>query len=423
MAAALMTDFVFAMASAFATSFPAMLALRAAAATGVGAVIPVVFSYWSEFLTPDRRSRWLIFLAMSWFGGAIVSCGLAWALVPSGLDLGPFADGQNFVGWRVYLAACSLVSLLGAVAVWGLAEESPRWSFCAGRPAESARALAAIRRGNHPADAARPAAEVERRMADALSGADDEAGESAALLGRRPSTLSEADDAAEDAADEEVGDAAASSSVVLQWLSVYRGSFFVPSTLLSVLWFAHSFSFYGIVSWLPQMLQDFPDKVDTYANVFLVAVLQMPGSLLALALVPVFGAHRVLAWSLAGAGVSVYLIMAAKSSAMGVAMSGGYMALGTCAWNTVVVTTTGEYPTRIRSTAWGILSALGRLGAIAGTLTFGHLGAVSKAVPLTAVCGASLLASMAVFALESRSHFAAAQRAGREAHAADVKQH
>lgn len=67
------------MASAGASSFGAFLAWRICSGIGVGGSIPVVFSYFCEFLPMQRRGAMLVGLAAFWMVGSILCAGMAWS--------------------------------------------------------------------------------------------------------------------------------------------------------------------------------------------------------------------------------------------------------------------------------------------------------------------------------------------------------
>mgnify|MGYP001141492955 CR=1 FL=1 len=88
--------------SAFSVNMPMFLALRFLAGLGVGGSIPVVFTYFAEFLPAKNRGRYIIFLASFWMLGAIFTAGLAWISIEQ-------------VGWRVFVALCVIPALTGAI--------------------------------------------------------------------------------------------------------------------------------------------------------------------------------------------------------------------------------------------------------------------------------------------------------------------
>uniref|UniRef100_A0A6U1DND2 Major facilitator superfamily (MFS) profile domain-containing protein n=1 Tax=Tetraselmis chuii TaxID=63592 RepID=A0A6U1DND2_9CHLO len=99
------------------------------AGVGVGGTVPTAFTYISEVVAADMRGKFVVGVAGHWMLGSIASALLGWLIIPA-------------AGWRVFLAAVALPSLLGAVeALW--LPESPRLLAVSGRLDAS---LAVLRR-------------------------------------------------------------------------------------------------------------------------------------------------------------------------------------------------------------------------------------------------------------------------------------
>lgn len=48
----------------------------------IGGSIPIVFSYYSEFLSQEKRGEHLSWLCMFWMIGGIYASAMAWAIIP-----------------------------------------------------------------------------------------------------------------------------------------------------------------------------------------------------------------------------------------------------------------------------------------------------------------------------------------------------
>lgn len=48
----------------------------------IGGSIPIVFSYYSEFLAQEKRGEHLSWLCMFWMFGGIYAAAMAWAIIP-----------------------------------------------------------------------------------------------------------------------------------------------------------------------------------------------------------------------------------------------------------------------------------------------------------------------------------------------------
>ncbi|GBN92740.1 Synaptic vesicle glycoprotein 2C [Araneus ventricosus] len=69
-------------------------------------------------------------------------------------------------------------------------------------------------------------------------------------------------------------------------------------------------------------------------------------------------------------------------------------------WNAVDVITTESYPASLRSTGYGFLSAVSRLSAILGNLTFAHYISVSKALPVLTTATVLMVGALASLKLK-----------------------
>ncbi|XP_055949084.1 synaptic vesicle glycoprotein 2C-like [Argiope bruennichi] len=69
-------------------------------------------------------------------------------------------------------------------------------------------------------------------------------------------------------------------------------------------------------------------------------------------------------------------------------------------WNAVDVITTESYPATLGSTGYGFLSAVSRLAAILGNLTFAHYISVSKALPVLTTATVLMVGALAALKLK-----------------------
>ncbi|KAK1888456.1 Synaptic vesicle glycoprotein 2B [Dissostichus eleginoides] len=112
------------------------LLLRFISGIGVGGSIPVIFSYFSEFMPRRRRGTMISALATFWMAGNILAAGLAWLVIPrtwAHFSLG-FLDFQS---WRLFVVLCSVPSLTSALMFRLLMPESPKFLMEAGQEKEA----------------------------------------------------------------------------------------------------------------------------------------------------------------------------------------------------------------------------------------------------------------------------------------------
>ena len=142
----------------------------------------------------------------------------------------------------------------------------------------------------------------------------------------------------------------------------------------ALVWIALNISYYGLFLWLPFVLQGEKSfHVNVYLLLTLSALSQFPGYAAAIWLVERIGRKPTLAAFLLLGGVSAYAFAVADTS--GVYITAlffvGFFNLG--AWGAVYPYTAETFPTRLRSSAFGLMEGVGKTAAIAGPYIFGHL--------------------------------------------------
>ncbi|KAK2084199.1 Synaptic vesicle glycoprotein 2A [Saguinus oedipus] len=73
---------VFAFFSSFVQGYGTFLFCRLLSGVGIGGSIPIVFSYFSEFLAQEKRGEHLSWLCMFWMIGGVYAAAMAWAIIP-----------------------------------------------------------------------------------------------------------------------------------------------------------------------------------------------------------------------------------------------------------------------------------------------------------------------------------------------------
>jgi putative MFS transporter len=142
----------------------------------------------------------------------------------------------------------------------------------------------------------------------------------------------------------------------------------------ALIWIALNVSYYGLFLWLPFVLQGEKDfHIDVYLLLTLSALSQFPGYGAAIWLVERIGRKPTLAAFLVLGGVSAYAFAAADTEAVYITalFFVGFFNLG--AWGAVYPYTAELFPTRLRSSAFGLMEGVGKAAAIAGPYIFGHL--------------------------------------------------
>jgi MFS transporter, putative metabolite:H+ symporter len=305
---------VFTAVTALAWGPWSVMAFRFLAGLGLGGLLVVDPSMLAEYLPPQRRGRLLVFLDFWWPVGLLLATALSWVF------LGPTFDRFGEWSWRYLFLAASFPAFLAFV-VRRTLPESPYFLARRGRRKEAAEVL------------------------EEITGREVEPGELTAPPEPESSVR-------------ELGEPR------------LRGR----TVTTALVWIALNVSYYGLFLWLPFVLQGEKHfHVDVYLLLALSALSQFPGYLAAIWLVERIGRKPTLAAFLLLGGVSAYAFAAADTQ--GVYITAlffvGFFNLG--AWGAVYPYTAETFPTRLRSSAFGLMEGVGKAAAIAGPYIFGHL--------------------------------------------------
>jgi putative MFS transporter len=291
-----------------------VMTFRFLAGLGLGGMLVVDPSMLTEYLPPQRRGRLLVFLDFWWPVGLLMATGLSY------LFLGPSFDRFGAWSWRYLFLAAAFPAFLAFV-VRRTLPESPYFLARQGRSNEAAEVLTEIT--GHPVEPGEFTAPEEPR-----------------------------------------------SSIRELFSERLRGR----ASTTALIWIALNISYYGLFLWLPFVLQSEKSfHVNVYLLLTLSALSQFPGYAAAIWLVERIGRKPTLATFLLLGGVSAYAFAVADSS--GVYITAlffvGFFNLG--AWGAVYPYTSETFPTRLRSSAFGVMEGVGKTAAIAGPYIFGHL--------------------------------------------------
>jgi MFS transporter, putative metabolite:H+ symporter len=291
-----------------------VMTFRFLAGLGLGGLLVVDPSMLAEYLPPQRRGRLLVFLDFWWPIGLLLATGLSYVF------LGPTFDRFGDWSWRYLFLAAAFPAFL-AFLVRRTLPESPYFLARRGRSREAAEVLTEI--------TGRPVAEAE--------------------FAAPPETRSS--------------------------VREFLGSRLrVRAVSTALVWIALNVSYYGLFLWLPFVLQaEKSFTIDVYLLLTLSALSQFPGYVAAIWLVERVGRKPTLAAFLLLGGLSAYAFAVADSEAVYVTalFFVGFFNLG--AWGAVYPYTAELFPTRLRSSAFGLMEGVGKAAAIAGPYIFGNL--------------------------------------------------
>jgi MFS transporter, putative metabolite:H+ symporter len=304
--------------SAFAWSALSLGILRFLAGIGMGGELPVASTLVSEFAPARLRGRMLVLLESFWAFGSVLAALIGYLVIP------------NF-GWQ----AAFLIGAIPAFYVFILRRaipESPRYLIGKGRVAEAEAVLSQV-----------------------------EAGEAGGAAVPRP----------------EARPAAPAAKVRIR--DLFAPGFARRTIMLWILWFAMVFSYYGIFTWLPSLLnaKGFALREAFLLNL-IIALFQIPGYFTAAFLVERWGRKSTLVTFLLLNAVGAFFFaqqsLSSQPDVAQILIWGGVMAffnLG--AWGVVYTYTPELYPTRLRGTGTGIAAAVGRLSGVLGPYAVGMM--------------------------------------------------
>uniref|UniRef100_A0A3Q1FA46 Synaptic vesicle glycoprotein 2A n=1 Tax=Acanthochromis polyacanthus TaxID=80966 RepID=A0A3Q1FA46_9TELE len=117
---------IFSFFSSFVQGYSTFLFCRLLSGVGIGGSIPIVFSYYSEFLSQEKRGEHLSWLCMFWMIGGIYASAMAWGIIPHYGWSFQMGSAYQFHSWRVFVLVCAFPSV-AAIAALNAMPESPRF--------------------------------------------------------------------------------------------------------------------------------------------------------------------------------------------------------------------------------------------------------------------------------------------------------
>lgn len=314
----------------FVPDYNTLLILRFVLGLGLGLELPVAQTLLTEILPAAKRGRYLSFLQCGWPIGFCTAGAIALIFMP-------------YVGWR----GIFLLEAIPAVFVLFIRRalyESPRWLEHVGRKEESHQILL----------------KIEEKVKKSLG------------LTVLPDPV----------ADKEL---AVQHEVKFSFKELWTPEYTKRTIMVWSMWLFILLGYYGLTTWIGALLQAAGYSVQKSVQYTLtMALLGLPGTIIAGALQEKFGRKRVLIFFLMTAAISAYLYGNAWNLAT-LILFGSMLQYSQFSFMTVVYTWTPElYPTRARSTGCGFASGMGRLGSIVGPYvvgviipTFGQSGVFS----------------------------------------------
>uniref|UniRef100_A0A4W3I473 Synaptic vesicle glycoprotein 2Ba n=1 Tax=Callorhinchus milii TaxID=7868 RepID=A0A4W3I473_CALMI len=240
---ALSINGVFVVFSSFAQGYGLFLFCRLLSGMGIGGSIPIVFCYFTEFLSREKRGEHLSWLCMFWMIGGIYASMMAWSIIPHygwGFTMG---TSFHFHSWRLFVIVCTLPSILSVIALIFM-PESPRYLLEVGKHDEAWMVLKQVydtnmRAKGHP-EAVFTVSHIKTpKQIDEFIEIQSSTGTAFQRWLVRGMTV---------------------VKQVQVWgrhsICLYR----MTTLFLAVVWFTLSFSYYGLTVWFPDMIKYFQNE-------------------------------------------------------------------------------------------------------------------------------------------------------------------
>ena len=304
---------------AVAWSYGALLVGRFLVGFGLGGELPIASTLVSEFSPARWRGRMMVLLESFWAYGWVLAALIGYFVIPQS-------------GWRIAF----LVGALPAFYVFVLRRslpESPRFLLSQGKTDEAKAVVSMVERA---------------------SGVTPP---SAGSHGTRRQSV-----------------AVATESSMQRFMELWSSQYLRRTVMLWVLWFAITYAYYGMFTWLPTLLTEGGRGLTrSFAYVLIITLAQIPGYFSAAFLVDRVGRKWTLVSYLFLTAVGAFFFRNAGGEAeilfWGCFIS--FFNLG--AWGVVYTYTPELYPTRARGTGAGWAAAFGRLGGVFAPLVVGQM--------------------------------------------------
>ncbi len=311
---------VFSVASAFATSFPLLIAMRLLASLGIGGVSGLTFPTLVEFLPVKNRGKISVLILLIGSIGTVVSTGLAWWLIPNYTN-----------GWRYYIAACGVPMILVALFRLVFYFESPRYLITRGKTLKAWKIFRIIGKFNFK--------DLTKYM-----------------------SFNEFKNAMEDDQTSNMKQ----KVIFLQLLEIFKPKYLRITLSLTVINITESFGYLSSQLFLPEFVEKL--NVDKYFTVLVSALAQIPGLLLMSIIIewPRVGRLNALRLFAILSAVS-FLLLALIQTDISIPVLVVFIYFSSCPNLSLIYTYVSEvYPTQIRSVSTAYFYTLQALSYLVG---------------------------------------------------------
>lgn len=363
--------------SSMAPNVQVLTLLRCLSGLGIGATVPPLFTLVTELAPPSARGLCVTLCASFWMVGSIfVALAALWLLEAWDLS------------WRIFAMACALPSAVGALLVFLLVPESPRFLGLEQRSKEATdnANLLARRMGYHDGNLLTIQELQQSFPTSAVQGFE------AHRLQRMDSTNSEHPTTSRWKRTCQLF-RRTQSEFVHSAAKLYTPQLKQTTWPLQMVWFSLSFGSYGLLTWINTIFVQVHLQ-NVYFNALLFAASNLPGNLITAVLMDRVGRGILLIGSVLAAALSLvfFAFYANTSSQVGIVLSAcSFQCFTIAAWNTIDTMTSELFPTLVRSTGMGVCAASGRIGAMLAQFVNGALVNQGQPILLLLIASGTLV--------------------------------
>uniref|UniRef100_A0A671TQE0 Synaptic vesicle glycoprotein 2Ca n=1 Tax=Sparus aurata TaxID=8175 RepID=A0A671TQE0_SPAAU len=249
------TNGFFAFLSSFVQGYGLFLLCRLFAGFGIGGAVPIVFSFFAEVLSREKRGEHLSWLCMFWMIGEIYASAMAWAIIPHYGWSFSMGSAYQFHSWRVFVVVCALPCVCAVVALTFM-PESPRFYLEVGKHDEAWMILKQIHDTNMRARGQPEKVFTVNRIKipkqlDELVEMESESGNPVSKFFFRIK--------------------AEIHGIYLNLMKCFNYPMRENMIRLAIVWFTLSFGYYGLSVWFPDVIKhlqadEYASKVKIYSN-------------------------------------------------------------------------------------------------------------------------------------------------------------
>ncbi|XP_051960248.1 synaptic vesicle glycoprotein 2C-like [Xyrauchen texanus] len=238
----------FAFLSSFVQGYSTFLFCRMLSGFGIGGAVPIVFSYFAEFLAREKRGEHLSWLCMFWMVGGIYASAMAWAIIPHYGWSFSMGSAYQFHSWRVFVVVCALPCVSAVVALTFM-PESPRFYLEMGKHDEAWMVLKQIHDTNMRARGEPEKVftvnriKIPKHLDELVEMQSESANPAAKVLFRIQNEL---------------------YGIWRTFLKCWDYPVKDNTMKLAVVWFSLSFGYYGLSVWFPDVIKHL--QADDYAS-------------------------------------------------------------------------------------------------------------------------------------------------------------